>query len=516
MLRLKTIGIKITFAMVSVILITGGASIIVIQKYLKETYAFALKERGGAAVTHLAVVSLESVLVENKRYLKELLDKRRKTVKDFSYAFITDVDNNILADTFPHGFPLHLLWINKIVLDQEISVKLLETEEEELIYDFAVPIMLANDMVGTARMGISLNSMKIAARKIIIISSVIILAILVVGMLIAVGVTRLIVKPIRSLQHSADEITKSGNLENRIMVKTGDETEQLANSFNEMITSLKNKTDELKKSHEELEERVAERTSELKEANIKLQELDRLKSMFIASMSHELRTPLNSIIGFSSIILGEWIGPVNDEQKENLKRVCKSGKHLLALINDVIDVSKIEAGKIDVYLEDFDLYEVVSESLALFTEDIKKKKLDLRTNLIHQTIHTDRRRLLQCLVNLIGNAMKYTEKGIITVEARLLEYTEMLTILSQRIQPEAPWVEISITDTGIGIKEEDLPKLFLAFQRIDSPLRSSVAGTGLGLYLVKKILDEIINGIITVDSKPGTGSTFSIYIPLKP
>ena len=265
------------------------------------------------------------------------------------------------------------------------------------------------------------------------------------------------------------------------------------------LTDRKRATEALRKAHEELEQRVAERTRELSEANAKLQELDRLKSMFIASMSHELRTPLNSIIGFSSILLDQWTGPLNEEQKENLDAILRSGKHLLSLINDVIDVSKIEAGMIESHVEEFDIAGVLSEAAEMFTKEIHDKGLDLQADSIHQTVRADRRRLLQCLLNLISNAVKFTEKGSIQLAVR----------------PVAEWkmVEISVEDTGMGIHEEDLPKLFQPFVRLVSLGQGVIPGTGLGLYLTKRLVVEVLKGEITCRSTYGKGSTFTMRIP---
>jgi PAS domain S-box-containing protein len=246
-----------------------------------------------------------------------------------------------------------------------------------------------------------------------------------------------------------------------------------------------------------------QKTEELEQANAKLQELDQLKSMFIASMSHELRTPLNSIIGFSSILKDEWIGPVNQEQKENLATIQRSGKHLLNLINDVIDVSKIEAGRIEVRLEEFDLYDLLKEVVQYLDHDIHDKGLELVLHLQHHDLRTDRRRLLQCVINLLSNAVKFTEQGTITLLATVA--------VTQPDKIES--VVITVTDTGIGIAEQDIPRLFRPFERLESPLKTLAPGTGLGLYLTRKLVVDVLGGDILCTSRLGAGSTFTLLIP---
>lgn len=286
-----------------------------------------------------------------------------------------------------------------------------------------------------------------------------------------------------------------------------------------LISAMAKRSDhELTRHREHLELLVKERTSELEQANIRLQELDRLKSMFIASMSHELRTPLNSIIGFSSILFHEWLGPVAPEQKEKLSTILRAGKHLLNLINDVIDVSKIEAGKLESVIEDFDLSELIAEALSLFKNDMDNKGLELAVETIHQDMHTDRRRLLQCVINLISNAVKFTEKGGVRITAQRVEGQVAPTEGAEardKDEENEDFIEISVADTGIGIREEDMSKLFFAFTRLPYPISLKVKGTGLGLYLTKKITVEILKGDITVKSSYGKGSIFSLRIPVR-
>ncbi len=265
----------------------------------------------------------------------------------------------------------------------------------------------------------------------------------------------------------------------------------------QLIGTVHDITD-LKRAQEELEQKVAERTSELSKANIRLTELDRLKSMFIASMSHELRTPLNSIIGFTGMTLQGLSGDLNDEQKDNISRVYQSAKHLLSLISDIIDISKIEAGRIDAFPSALSVKEIIAEAINTVKPQLKERGLDLEVDISGDVqLNTDRKRLLQCILNFLSNAVKFTEAGTITVAARETDGQ----------------AEISVSDTGIGIAEKDMPKLFEAFERLESHLRVKAGGTGLGLYLTKKLARDILHGDVLVQSKEGQGSTFTLRVP---
>ncbi len=246
-------------------------------------------------------------------------------------------------------------------------------------------------------------------------------------------------------------------------------------------------------------EDVSESRSELEAANRKLQELDRLKSMFIASMSHELRTPLNSIIGFTDLILQGLSGDINRTQRDQLRRVYSASKHLLGLITDIIDLSKIEAGKIEVITREFDLKGMLKEAAEDHVLAVQQKGLTLRLDLPAEAIpmHTDSRRLLQCIFNLLSNAVKYTERGCITVSARR----------------DGDDAVIEVADNGRGIHRSDLERIFQPFVRLDIDAAVQSPGTGLGLYLTQKIMEELLHGTISVESRLGRGSRFTLRLP---
>ena len=227
---------------------------------------------------------------------------------------------------------------------------------------------------------------------------------------------------------------------------------------------------------------------------------DRIKSMFVASMSHELRTPLNSIIGFLGVVLQGMSGELNIKQKDQLGRAYNSSKHLLSLITDVIDISKIEAGFLQVHVENFDLATLLLEVQHATEHLAQEKKLSLSIDCpANIKLETDRKRVYQVILNVVSNSLKYSEEGGVKVLASL----------------KAKQLEIKVQDTGIGIGEADLAKLFKPFERIESHLKIKTLGTGLGLYLTRKILAQLLGGKISVTSKLAQGSIFTISIPLK-
>lgn len=263
-------------------------------------------------------------------------------------------------------------------------------------------------------------------------------------------------------------------------------------TLNKMIES------ELAKHQMHLETLVKERTAELEIAKDRAEESDRLKSAFLATMSHELRTPLNSIIGFTGIILMEMAGTLNDEQKKQLNMVKNSAQHLLSLINDVLDISKIEAGQLNMVYEECDIgksiKKVVDTAIPLASRKGLEVIVDVQKNI--GMITYDSRRVEQVLLNLLSNAIKFSDKGAIRICC----------------ESNKDDIVFRVVDTGIGIKEEDINTIFKPFRQIDSGLTRKYEGTGLGLSICKKLV-ELMGGNIGVESVLGEGSTFYFSIP---
>jgi len=255
---------------------------------------------------------------------------------------------------------------------------------------------------------------------------------------------------------------------------------------------------------EALEQRVVERTADLHRVNTELERAARAKDEFMAVMSHELRTPLNSILGMSEILLDQVRGPLNDRQQQALRVVEASGQHLLALINDILDLSKIEAGKLELHPERLEILSVCQASLVFVKEQAFKKTiiLEFQPALVKGTVMADPRALKQILVNLLSNAVKFTPaNGHVLLEVST--------------DTERHLLQFIVTDTGIGISHENLGRLFQPFVQVDSRLNRQFEGTGLGLALVQRLAD-LHGGSVQVESEVGRGSRFTVNLPWQP
>jgi signal transduction histidine kinase len=238
---------------------------------------------------------------------------------------------------------------------------------------------------------------------------------------------------------------------------------------------------------------------ELSETNAELMQASRLKSQFLASMSHELRTPLNSIIGFSKVLLNRFDGELTERQEMYIRSVHNSGAHLLQLINGILDFSRIEAGKLEMISEEVDLHELIDECIESSMPLARGKQMKVEKNVPLELppLSGDRTKIKQILLNLLSNAIKFTGQGRVLVS----------------VVPEPDAIRVSVADTGIGIREDDLARLFEPFQQLDNPVVRSAGGTGLGLAISKKFV-ELHGGRIWAESRENQGSTFHFTLPL--
>lgn len=337
-----------------------------------------------------------------------------------------------------------------------------------------------------------------------------------------VVLSRRLTRPINTLLDASIEIGR-GNLEKKIDIVSKDEIGQLAISFNKMTSDLKKFKEEMLTHSSELEKKVAERTHELVRINeqlhIELIERQRIekvlvelkdvaeaanhaKSEFVANVNHELRTPLNSILGFSEVLTDEHYGSLNAQQKEYIAYITDSGNHLLSIINDILDLSKIEVGMMQLELSRFLLKGGINSSVTMLNEKAKKHGITLHVDIEPESdihIEADERKFKQIMFNLLSNALKFSpDGGSVRVTARL---------------SNNDLIEISVADTGIGIKAEHFGDIFKEFKQLGNTYIKKQKGTGLGLALTKKIV-ELHCGEIWVESEYGTGSTFTFTIPV--
>ena len=319
--------------------------------------------------------------------------------------------------------------------------------------------------------------------------------ILLVACLTAVGAAALlgrrVLNPIEELRRGAARL-EAGDLETKLTVKTGDEFEELAEDFNRMAARLR-------ESYADLEKKVEIRTHQLEEKSRQLELESRHKSQFLANMSHELRTPLNAILGYTELIVDGVYGPPSERMQSVLQRVDINGRHLLGLINDVLDLSRIEAGQLTLSLTDYSLDDIVQSVFTGVEALAAEKGLDFRTDVAPDLPrgHGDERRIAQVLLNLTGNAIKFTDVGKVTIKASA--HNGSFTV--------------AVCDTGPGIDAAEQSRIFGEFQQVDGSTTRQKGGSGLGLSIAKRIV-ELHGGRIWVESRRGAGATFSFTLPV--
>jgi signal transduction histidine kinase len=346
------------------------------------------------------------------------------------------------------------------------------------------------------------------------IAGIVLLVSFLVAVLVAFRLQRSISQPILHLVQTASDVSVKKDYSVRAAAEDRSELGLLVTALNEMLEQIQRRDAELRTARDELELRVIERTEQLESANRglaaankelevfshQLEEASRLKSEFLANMSHELRTPLNAIIGFSELMQDGRAGPVSDRQKEFLGDVLGSSHHLLLLINDVLDLAKVESGKMEFYPEPVDLPRLVGEARDTFKALTEKNQIRLGVEIDPSLVGVsiDPAKLKQVLYNYLSNAIKFTSKG---------------GSVKLSIRPDgAEAFRLEVEDNGIGIRPEDIGRLFTEFEQLDAGAAKKYQGTGLGLALTRRIV-EAQGGRVGVSSEPGQGSTFYAVLP---
>jgi signal transduction histidine kinase/FixJ family two-component response regulator len=375
-------------------------------------------------------------------------------------------------------------------------------------------VTLNGERVGTLFLQSDQRQWTLRARRYSAIVGIFVLISGLFALLVSSQLQRLISRPILHLENAMRMVSTNKNYEVRATRFYSDEIGRLIDGFNTMLseiqhrdTALQRANDELKTRTRELEGEIIHRKQtqeELLKAKHAAEDASRAKSAFLANMSHELRTPLNAIIGYSEMLEEETRDSGKAENLHDLRKIQSAGKHLLSLINDVLDLSKIEAGKMGLHLETFDVSLMVEEMVTTLQPAIAKNSNNVRVRLADNAgmMRADATKVRQILFNLMSNACKFTDHGTISLD------------VSQSAMEGQEWIRFRVKDTGIGISSKQQEKLFQEFTQADATISRKYGGTGLGLAISYRFV-QMMKGRISVESQEGRGSTFTVYLPVQ-
>jgi signal transduction histidine kinase/DNA-binding response OmpR family regulator len=476
-----SLKVKLSLLITALLALTMAALSVVLLQFAQRTLTAEITKRGLTIAQDLAASAKKPILTGDELTLN-LLVKEALADPDVLYVTITDSAGKILADSDVSaiGRPLQRPAGLRPAGESPLIQPHLLPDRGRLL-DFGIPLVFSNVRVGAVYLGFSEQALDEALRRArnqtLGISGLMIL----VGILGAVGLATLLSRPVLRLADATRAIA-AGDFDVVLQIRSRDEIGALTESFNQMAKSLRT-SEELGRAYERLE--VASRH----------------KSEFLANMSHELRTPLNAIIGYSEMLQEDAAELDQPQFVADLQRITAAGKHLLELINAVLDLSKIEAGKMDLYLETFDVPGLVRDVASVIRPLAEKNgnRLEVACDAVGW-MHADLTKLRQTLFNLLSNANKFTERG-----------TVRLTVARTR-EPAGDWLSFEVRDTGIGMTPEQMARLFQEFTQADASTTRKYGGTGLGLALSRRLC-RMMGGDITVTSEPGAGSTFTVRLP---
>ncbi len=447
------------------------------QENLKQSIALA---------ENLAANSSSWVLASDVMGMREILSYQMR-YPGLEYALITNLRGQVLAHT-------DLQWIGHYLTD-DIGLALFENQQTtptakvllqtSTFLDVAAPILSGNKLLGWVRVGLSTKTVERNLQTVILNGLFYAVLAIVIGVFFAIFLANSLTAGLNNLLLIIEQV-KLGEREARADELRQDEIGRLGKGFNAMLYAIK-----------ESDERMQEAKKVAEAANV-------AKSQFIANMSHELRTPLNAVIGYSEMLKEDYEDLSQDEVIIDLHKINASGKHLLSLINDVLDLSKIESGKMEVFNETFNISTMVDEVLTTIEVLIKQRcnRLELRYEHAVGLMYGDSIKLRQVLLNLLGNASKFTENGVIQL------------VISTFEKEGLPWISFSIQDNGIGIPKDQQKLLFKPFKQVDGSTTRKYGGTGLGLVISKHFV-EMMGGFIELESEADKGTRFVIALPTK-
>lgn len=484
-----------------------------------------LEERGLAIARHLATGSEYAVFSGNYEILQRLAAVTQKET-DVRSVSITDVGGKILAksgpDFLPHDKPEHLAHNVAVIPSKDgrsVSFRAPVLQSEIEVSDFpemdmGVPTGMPSrnlDVMGWVNVELSYEATRKHQMETIVQSSAIAFIGLLFSLLVALKMGQSVSEPIVSLTDTVEQLGH-GNLSARANTHAEGELLTLEKGVNSMASALQtaqsNLQNEIDLATSKLRNTLAELENKNDELDIerhKAQEANESKSQFLANMSHELRTPLNAIIGYSEMLEEEAEQAGHDMYIPDVQKVNSAGKHLLSLINDILDLSKVEAGKMNLYLETAEISSIIMYTASTIRPLAAQNHVDLVIDCPDDigSMRMDVTKVRQVLFNLLSNACKFTENGTVTLSVSRIKVSG------------ADWIEFKVSDTGIGMNTEQMQRLFEAFSQADDSISKRYGGTGLGLIICKRF-SELMGGEIFAESKPGAGSTFTLQLPEEP
>jgi signal transduction histidine kinase len=490
---------KLTAVVVVIILVMGVVLVTLQYRHERGVMRAELVKRGVSLARGLAYNAQYGVLTGDRSECRALV-AGVLAQDDVFFAALLDARGEVLALEQKRGAPSpRPRGVTELAVEQlespagaphievAVPVETLRAPEDEGV-DRALAlegetayerVRIGECQVGMSLAGVREQLKRITLTLIILVGAVILMG----GAAIVVAANRFVIRPAIRLLEGARTVAE-GNLDLEVSAGSGsaDEMSLLAENFNAMVRSLRRSRDALSKQLAEIDR------------------LNSLKSEFLASVSHELRTPLNSIIGYSQLLLAGIDGELNAEQEKSLSKILRNGQNLLALINDILDLSKIESGRMDLQLESFRFEECLNAALATIAPLRRDEEIALRLEVDPDLpeLHLDQAKLKQILLNLLSNAFKFTRRGSVTVRARQVDGQ----------------LEVSVADTGVGIPADHLEEIFEEFVQVRNTASRAEGGTGLGLPITRKLV-RLMQGAIEVTSEVGVGTTFTVRLPLR-